>query len=518
MSKLFDQYGRPIETSRRPQLDQVAIALVRDKFADYPSRGLTPAKLTSILEEADEGETERAAELGMEMEEKDGHLASILGTRKLAVAGLPFSIQAASDDPEDVKDKEVAERALAQVNVSELILDLMDAVGKGFSICEIQWAIGDEVLPRSIDWVDAKNFTWDRRIPRLVTQAEPTKGELLPANKFLIHTYKARSGLPCRGGLLRVVSWMYLFKNFSLKDWMAYAEVFGIPLRLGEYDPGASKEDKDALAAALMQIASDAAGLIPTNTKINFVETKGTGSSDNVFQALIEYCDRTMSKTILGQTLTSDTTGGTGTLAAGKVHNEVREDLRDADAAAIERTIQRDLFAPVVGFNRGWDRVKRLPKFKLNVSKPEDRKALADTYGVLAKDVGLEIPTAFLYEKFGIPAPKEGESVATGPVQAAPPAPQAMKLWLPAGALALRAGFTADQQGLEVLGDAAIAEAAPVIDDLATPILDAVKAATSYDDLRARLETLSSGLDPGALEDLVARTWFMSAMAGRAHA
>ena len=40
---------------------------------------------------------------------------------------------------------------------------------------------------------------------------------------------------------MRIVSWMYLFKNYTVKDWVSFCEVYGMPLRIGKYDPGASE-------------------------------------------------------------------------------------------------------------------------------------------------------------------------------------------------------------------------------------------------------------------------------------
>ena len=84
-----------------------------------------------------------------------------------------------------------------------------------------------------------------------------------PANKFIVHRYKARSGHTSRAGILRVVAWMYLFKNYDLKDWVSFAEIYGLPLRLGKYAPGASDSDRRRFMRALIQIGSDAAGHHP---------------------------------------------------------------------------------------------------------------------------------------------------------------------------------------------------------------------------------------------------------------
>jgi len=38
---------------------------------------------------------------------------------------------------------------------------------------------------------------------------------------------------------MRVCAWMYLFKNYAVKDWIGFPEVYGMPLRVGKYEPGA---------------------------------------------------------------------------------------------------------------------------------------------------------------------------------------------------------------------------------------------------------------------------------------
>ena len=70
--------------------------------------------------------------------------------------------------------------------------------------------------------------------PRLLTSEAPWQGDEPPPWKVIYHRYKARSGHATRAGVLRVVGWMYLLKNFALKDWAAFNEVFGMPLAAGE--------------------------------------------------------------------------------------------------------------------------------------------------------------------------------------------------------------------------------------------------------------------------------------------
>jgi hypothetical protein len=54
---------------------------VRQIAADHPSAGLTPARLATILREAEDGDPTRYLELAEDMEEKDLHYLGVLGVR-----------------------------------------------------------------------------------------------------------------------------------------------------------------------------------------------------------------------------------------------------------------------------------------------------------------------------------------------------------------------------------------------------------------------------------------------------
>ena len=218
------------------------------------------------------------------------------------------------------------------------MLDLLDAVGKGFAVSEIIWTYDEgHVVAGDIRSRHQKRFFWDSDDVFKIRTDEAPEGMELPQNKFILHRYKARSGHPSRAGVLRVCAWMYLFKNYTLKDWVAFCEVYGMPLRLGKYQPGASEEDKRALMQALAQIGADAAGIFPDGTTIEFVNTEKASSTD-LYERLARFCDEQVSKAVLGQTLTSDSGGGS--YAQSKTHNDVRHDLVVADCKALAATLR----------------------------------------------------------------------------------------------------------------------------------------------------------------------------------
>ena len=507
---------------RRPDTNEIAVAQVTDKYSEYPSNGLTPVKLAEIFKEADAGDVLRQMELFEEMEEKDPHLFSQLQTRKNAVTGLDFEIIPFSDDP---RDKEIADFIEEQINgiesLEEVETDLLDAIGKGFAVSEIMWGYDEgHVVVREIKSRHQKRFFWDSLDDSFkVRTKDAPEGILLPANKFIVHRYKARSGHTSRAGILRVVAWMYLFKNYDLKDWVSFAEVYGLPLRLGKYAPGASEADKVALMQALIQIGADAAGIIPDGTSIDFITTEKTSSSD-LYERLARYCDEQISKAILGQTLTSDSGGGS--YAQSKTHNDVRHDLTVADCKSLASTLRRDLIRPLCIFNFGED--KRVPHIRFDCEESEDLTQTATIIGTLVNEVGLRVPTSFIYKKFSIPEPEADEEVA------APRSTSAGLTGLPfkkepnPAQIALKAegdGGVGTQQHIDKLASAAVRHGAGSFKRAFGPVLKIIEKAESLEELRDMMEDnkavaeLYAAMDVSEVEELLQKVMLYADLEGR---
>ncbi|MCK9195449.1 MAG: DUF935 domain-containing protein [Syntrophales bacterium] len=408
---LLDQFGREIK-SNKPILEEVAVQSIRDRYASYPSQGLTPQRLATIFKEADQGDVTRQAELFEEMEEKDLHLGGILQTRKLAVTGLDWEMLPASDSAEDKMIAAAAKEMLEYVeNLEDALKDTMDAVGKGFNAQEILWDMSEgQVWAKEIKWIHQRRFTFNTATvllehPRLLTDASPTWGEELLPNKFIVHKYRARSGATARGGLLRPCSFMYLFKNYDIKNWVIFNELFSVPMRVGKYKPGAGAEEKEALKRAVFNLGVDAAAVISDNTIIELLESTRRGDA-GVYSALAEFCDKAMSKGVLGHTGSSDSTPGK--LGGEDQAKLVRQDLKADDAKALTKTYKFQLLKPWVAFNFGPD--KGVPILKFHYEDEGDLEKIARIYGVLVKDANFEgIPETHVNERFGIPRAKPGE-------------------------------------------------------------------------------------------------------------
>lgn len=419
---LVDQYGRQIK-SNKPILEEVAVSSIRERYGTYPSQGLTPQRLASIFKEADQGDIQRQAELFLEMEEKDLHLGGVMQTRKLAVTGLEWEILPASESAEDKKIAEAAIEMLEYLeNFEDTLLDMLDALGKGFSVQEIMWELSEgQVWIKNTEWVNQQQFTFNSftkvlKIPRLITDASPSLGEDLLPNKFILHKYKARSGATPRGGLLRPCAYMYLFKNYGIKDWVIFNELFAVPMRVGKYKPGAGADEKDALKRAVFNLGVDAAAVISDNSIIELVESARRGDA-GVLSSLPEFCDKAISKGVLGHTGSAESTAGR--LGGENASEAVRHDLVESDSKAVMKTIKFQMLAPWVLFNYGPG--KGVPIFKLHFETGEDLETVAKVYGILVKDAGFEgIPESHIHDRFSIPVPEKGEKTLKTAQPAAP--------------------------------------------------------------------------------------------------
>lgn len=412
MATLYDAYNRPIQMSQlRRELAAPTTMGVRNA-AHFPmmSVALTPEKLASILRSVDAGNADPYLTLAEEMEEKELHYASVLSTRKDAIASLQVVVESFSDDARDIEQADAVRNLLTGDSTADLVSDLADALGKSYSVCETMWEMSEKQWwPAAFKWRDPRFFRFDlltRTELRLLDQAG-TDLPLAPG-KFVVHYPKLKTGLPIRGGLARLASLAYMMKGYTLKDWLAFAEVFGMPLRLGKYSPGTSAEDQAALLRAVAQIGADAAGIISTSTEIEFVQPGNQTAGSVLFEKMADWIDSQVSKGVIGQTMTSDQ-GSSRSQA--EVHDKVRGDIRDKDAKQMAGTIKRDIVRPFIDLNFGVPKVRGgYPKLRLQVEEPEDLKLLSESLPPFI-NLGLRVSESEIRDKFGLSEPDDDDVV-----------------------------------------------------------------------------------------------------------
>ncbi len=394
------------------------LAGVRAMWDMSVASGLTPQRLAGLLREVVRGDLHAYLILAEELEERYQHYASVLSTRKRAVSQVVPVLDADSLKGCPRRVIQAVEDLLAHPDIPELVTDMLDALGKGFSATEIMWGERDGLFtPLHYVWRDPAYFTFDfvsRSQLRLAVLGD-INGADMPRGKFIQHMPKLKSGIPIRSGLARICAWPFLFQQFSWKDWLQFLDIYGLPLRVGKYHPAATAEEKRALLRAVTGIAGDAAAIIPETMQMEFVSANSTGTAP--FEAMCHYLDEQVSRAVIGQTLTAQ---HGGSLAQAKIHNEVRLDIRADDARQIAKTLNRDLLAWFVAINFGAG--TQVPRVTLPTPEPEDIAVMSAALGALVP-LGLRISQAEARAKIGFGAPDDDEDVLRLPAGSSAPAP-----------------------------------------------------------------------------------------------
>ena len=422
MAKILGPDGLPITTEALSEPQTSHYSHLQRELQTHPTRGLTPSKLASILDQAEQGDLLAQFDLYEDMEEKDGHIAAELGKRRRALLVDWSVVPPDNPTPAEKRNAELLAELVGEIaDFEDVLFDVTDAIGKGFSCCEIEWhKPGKYWLPKTITHRPQSWFTVHRGYRQQLrlrsnTTVDGIVGEPLQPFGWITHVHKAKSGYLERTAMFRQLVWPYLFKNYSVGDLAEFLEIYGIPVRIGKYPSGASEKEKMTLLRALVGIGHNAAGIIPAGMELDFLDA-ATGDP-KAFELMLNWCERTQSKVILGGTLTSGADGKSSTNALGNVHNEVRKDLRDSDIRQVGSTITRDLLYPLAVLNGlAPDGMRRCSVFQLDVGETEDMAAYAEALPKLV-DIGVQIPVQWAQEKLGIPQPEDGEPVlqATSP-------------------------------------------------------------------------------------------------------
>lgn len=521
---ILDSRGLPIERAALTEPQTAKLGQLRSEFENHPSRGLTPPKLAKILQAAEQGDLIAQHELFQDVEEKDGHIFSVMQTRRLALQGLEWDIVA----PEDASpaEEELATWVKAALcgmqDFEDVLFDMTDAIGHGFSALELEWAtVNGAKLPvrathRPQAWFTTpKTIDGDRNELRL--RDNSADGAQLWPFGWLLHRHKSRSGYVARSGLFRMLVWPFIFKNYAVRDLAEFLEIYGLPLRIGTYNPSATKEDKATLLRAVVGIGHDAAAIIPEGMLIDFKEA---AKGDNrAFDSMITHMEKIISKVVLGGTLTSGE-GEHGTQALGNVHNELRHDLLKSDARQLAGTIKRDLIYPICAINKGMVDFTRCPSLVFDTQEPEDVKLYADSIPKLV-GMGMRIKRGWAHQKLKIPEADEGDDdilvVPRGELAVPPeerpretPPAQPAKTQLRA-----QPGAAAQPDTLDQLADDMLAEWQEGMGELIDPVQAALAGATSFEDFSRALEAGLAEIQPGKLVDLLARGTFAARVWGR---
>ncbi|PJO78425.1 DUF935 family protein [Neisseria brasiliensis] len=511
--------NRKIKPEVALQTDVAQITATGRVIADHPSNFITPAKMRALFEDAESGDITAQHELFADIEERDSDIGANMGTRKRALLTLDWRVSPPRNaTPQEEKLAEAAFEMMDGLGgFDDLLIDLMDAVGHGFAALEIEWRLSDGLyLPHRFTHRPQGWFKWDKNDALLLKTPDNPMGVALWPLGWVVHSHKSRSVQQARNGLFRTLAWLYMFKHYAVHDFAEFLELYGMPIRIGKYGAGATKEEKRTLLRAVAEIGHNAAGIMPEGMEIELhTAANGTTATSNPFLQMADWCEKSAARLILGQTLTSGADGKSSTHALGMIHNEVRRDLLVSDAKQIAQTITQQIILPFLQVNFG--DIGRPPRFEFDTREAADIAVFAEALPKLV-DVGVQIPEGWVRDKLVIPEAAEGEkvlarAVADNPVNRA--ALAALSARMPQ-----QAAVSHEQAVLDAAADEAFAQ--PDFNAQLNPIVRqavaVLAACESYEEADAALTALYPNLDNRELETYMRNALFLSDLLGQADA
>lgn len=526
-TRILGADGQPIDLDALDAPQTSRVMHLQQEWQGHPARGLTPSKLTSILLAAEQGDLIAQYELFEDMEERDGHILSEMGKRRRAVSGLAWDVvPPPNPTPEEQKAADKLKAILHNIeDIEDALFDTTDAIGKGFVCQEFEgWDRVDGYwMPKAIVHRPQSWFRLYRGFQQEVRLRDySVDGAPLQPFGWITHRHKARSGYLERANLFRALVWPYLFKNYSVADLAEFLEIYGIPLRIGKYPAGASEKEKATLLRALVQIGHNAAGIIPDGMSLEFEDTADGDAA--AFQLMIDWCERTVSKVILGATLTSQADRGSNTNALGNVHNEVRKELRDSDAKQIGASWSRDLLYPIAALNGlAPNGFRRCPRFRLDIADAKDITVYADALPKL-KASGMRISKKWAHEEMGIPEAESDDDVlggaqpASGKTKVTVFDEAALTAAMRTNTAALAAMNAPDKDAAARMVPLIERDAAPAVESWVGRIRQLVEEVGSLEELRDRLIDLYPEMTLDQYADAMAIALGAARLAGRVEA
>lgn len=505
-TKKIDRIIPPVKELTVPIAAPGGMLSVRQTWREETG-DLTPQYLAAILRSALDGDARAFLTLAEEMEERELHYRSVLDTRKRAVSGLKPKIDPVSDNQEDIDLANDLRALVKRPGFRTLVKSCMDAIGKGYSVSEIIWQRGKDKWLPDFKWRDPRFFVYGldtREELRLIDERDALNGIPLPQFKFVVHQPVLKSGVRIRGGIAYAAAFAYMCKSFTAFDWMSFADVYGMPLRLGRYGPNANDVDIAILRNAVANIGSDAAAVLPDSMRIEFQETANQAGHNEFFDRLATFWDNQISKLVLGQTRTADEkSAGLNKSSEADGKDTVRADIQIDDTEELNETLNRDVIIPYVILNYGARDV--YPVLEMAIPERRDVPVLMDSLSKLVP-LGLKVQQSEIRDILNLTDPDEDAEL----LGLTPPPPTETAR----NSAQTARNATADTADL--FAEQLAERMRPVLAKMAAPIQQLVENASSFEEIADKLYALYPEMDATAFTELLTSALLAAELAGRA--
>lgn len=301
--------------------------------------------------------------------ELDPMIQTAITIKQQAVLAADYQIVPQSETPTAIRNAKFIESVFEQMEGSPrtILQSAMDAFVRGWSVQELIYTERDEQIvltrcqPKDVSQFGLILDEFGQLLG-LSFRSPDFEESTVPLGKFAVFINRPHTSRPKGRSDLDSAYPHFKTKQSLAKAWKAHLERYASPTLLGSYQRGLPEDEQRGFLASLKNLHDNTAIVYPDEIKIEALH--GRESDNNAFLEAIEFHNREIARSILGQTLTTDEGRRVGSLALGKVHLQVLmlqiTSLRKllADSVMTEQIIR-----PLIELNFGPGEV---PRFEFN--------------------------------------------------------------------------------------------------------------------------------------------------------
>jgi phage gp29-like protein len=362
---------------------------------------------------------------------QDLQVLGTLNVRKLATAQLKRQWTPANQTPDALNTARRFESWFnQQYRVTEMLMNVLDAILDGISIQEMVWGLNEEDFSYGIDrmfpcYKDRFVFSKDGKLC-LLTRGNVYYGEQVHPWQFIQHVYGSSGGSWLSGmdearlywgrGLEDNLYPNYFFKTVTLNLMTRWLQRLAGGVFIGRF-PFKNKEAQAVMLDVMSAWQEDETFAIPSTgggddkDAFGYQIHEGTKAPADTFLGVIDYFDRQISKVVIGSPMIMD-------------HQEV-------GAQSLGETQQRNTFGRIVEFDRtGIEETMNRSVVPVMGELNHVPKALWPTLGFCLdpanhggeqlddltklQGLGFQISAEMVSEQTGYRTPRPGETVLQG--------------------------------------------------------------------------------------------------------
>lgn len=325
----------------------------------------------------------------------DGQVEAVWGKRLDAILNRRLTFIRDGEEDEEIS------KLINSPDMRIILKELLNSIAYGFTLIQINNIYYDENE-------ECYHIDYDL-IPRKHVHPEPkfeciSKEQSSVDKDFLfmqnpLSNYMIWAGEPTDKGLFIKVAPYVIYKRGGFGDWAQFSEMFGMPFREAIYD---SYDDTTRLRIEefLKKWGSSSYFVHQKDVELKIHDTGGSTTSADIYDKFISVCDAGISKTILGNTLTTEQ-GDKGARSLGEVHADEQKSKEQSDEQFILSILNTRFRAILKRFGI------QAANGEISFNAPDTDWSKVKTKWDVISSVAEKVPVDddYIYEEIGIPKP-----------------------------------------------------------------------------------------------------------------